>query len=130
MENKQESSIPVETQEQDFEGFELLSDEVKAFLRYHGPQLLNSGFPMETEMVEKLYTKLTQSTYDAGNRSPFYIKRPKIPDSGGPESRAILPAGAITGQEARRRVHYWPLFLVQVRLLFQQKLDTRSSGRK
>lgn len=51
----------------DFEGFENLPDEVKAFLKYHGPQLINNGFPMTKELVESLYRKLVGSVYDTGS---------------------------------------------------------------
>lgn len=63
----QEKKNSGETPSESFDGFEYLSEEVKAFLRYHGPQLLSSGFPMEPNLVEKLYRKLVANTYDAGN---------------------------------------------------------------
>lgn len=55
------------TDQDEFEGLELLSDSEKDFIKLHGQQLLNAGFPITRENISKLYEKLHAQKFDAGD---------------------------------------------------------------
>lgn len=52
--------------EDEFEGFEQLPKEILEFVKYHGQQLIANSFPLKKELIEKLYLKLMNDTYDSG----------------------------------------------------------------
>lgn len=58
--------------EDEFEGFEQLPKEILEFVKYHGQQLIANSFPLKKELIEKLYLKLMNDTYDSGQIVCFF----------------------------------------------------------
>lgn len=46
--------------------FKNLEGELKEFYDFHGVQLLAWGFPMNIKLLEQMFKKLKEKTFDAG----------------------------------------------------------------
>lgn len=55
--------------EDEFKDFETMHPSIKAFVQYHGKQLINNEYPMNRPMIERLYAKLMKDIYDSGKSS-------------------------------------------------------------